>query len=266
MIDVGGPSMLRAAAKNFAHVAAVCRPEQYELVLAELREHGELSLETRRRLAAEAFATTAAYEAAIATWFARGERFPEQLTLVVPQGRRPPVRREPAPGGRALLRGRRPQAPALARRAARRQGALVQQPRRPRGRAARRARVRRAGRRDRQAREPVRRRGRRRRSRRRTSARSRPTRSRRSAASRPQPPGQPGRSGERIAEQFVEVLFAPGYDDGRARGARARSRRCGSCRTASGARDTPGERDYKRVLGGLLVQDARRRDRRTARR
>ena len=81
MIDVGGPSMLRAAAKNFAHVAAVCDPRQYEVVLRELREHGEVSLETRHRLAAEAFATTAAYEAAIATWFARGERFPEQLTL-----------------------------------------------------------------------------------------------------------------------------------------------------------------------------------------
>jgi len=59
MIDVGGPSMLRGAAKNFAHVAPVCRPEQYESVLAELREDGELSLATRRDLAAEAFATTA---------------------------------------------------------------------------------------------------------------------------------------------------------------------------------------------------------------
>ena len=49
MIDVGGPSMLRGAAKNFAHVAAVCRPERYGFVLDELREHGELSLETRRR-------------------------------------------------------------------------------------------------------------------------------------------------------------------------------------------------------------------------
>src|SRR5512146_1432158 len=81
MIDVGGPSMLRAAAKNFAHVAAVSDPRQYEVVLRELREHGEVSLETRRKLAAEAFATSAAYEAAIATWFARDEQFPEQLTL-----------------------------------------------------------------------------------------------------------------------------------------------------------------------------------------
>jgi phosphoribosylaminoimidazolecarboxamide formyltransferase/IMP cyclohydrolase len=81
MIDVGGPSMIRAAAKNFAHVAALSRVEQYETVLAELRAHGEVSLDTRRRLAAEAFATTAAYEATIATWFSETEAYPDQLTL-----------------------------------------------------------------------------------------------------------------------------------------------------------------------------------------
>jgi phosphoribosylaminoimidazolecarboxamide formyltransferase/IMP cyclohydrolase len=81
MIDVGGPAMLRAAAKNFAHVAPVCRPEQYDGVLAELREQGSLSEDTRRRLAAEAFATTAAYEAAIARWFGEREAFPPTLTL-----------------------------------------------------------------------------------------------------------------------------------------------------------------------------------------
>lgn len=79
MIDVGGPSMLRGAAKNFAHVAPVCRPERYESVLSELRERGDLSSQTRRALAAEAFATTAAYEAAIARWFADIEAFPETL-------------------------------------------------------------------------------------------------------------------------------------------------------------------------------------------
>jgi phosphoribosylaminoimidazolecarboxamide formyltransferase/IMP cyclohydrolase len=77
MIDIGGPSMLRGAAKNFAHVAPVCRPERYESVLAELRERGDLSLATRRSLAAEAFATTAAYEAAIARWFGDVEAFPD---------------------------------------------------------------------------------------------------------------------------------------------------------------------------------------------
>jgi phosphoribosylaminoimidazolecarboxamide formyltransferase / IMP cyclohydrolase len=79
MIDIGGPSMLRGAAKNFAHVAPVCRPERYESVLAELRESGGLSLQTRRALATEAFATTAAYEAAIARWFGDVEAFPETL-------------------------------------------------------------------------------------------------------------------------------------------------------------------------------------------
>jgi phosphoribosylaminoimidazolecarboxamide formyltransferase / IMP cyclohydrolase len=81
MIDVGGPSMLRGAAKNFAHVAPVSRPERYGFVLDELREKGSLSLETRRELAAEAFATTAAYEAAIATWFSDREAFPETIVL-----------------------------------------------------------------------------------------------------------------------------------------------------------------------------------------
>ena len=79
MIDVGGPSMLRGAAKNFAHVAPVCRPERYGPVLAELKEKGDLTLATRRALAAEAFATTAAYEAAIAHWFGDVEAFPETL-------------------------------------------------------------------------------------------------------------------------------------------------------------------------------------------
>ena len=80
MIDIGGPSMLRAAAKNFAHVVPVCRPAQYRDVLAELRGTGEVSAATRRRLAAEAFATTAAYEASIAQWFSGREPFPERLT------------------------------------------------------------------------------------------------------------------------------------------------------------------------------------------
>ena len=81
MIDVGGPSMLRGAAKNFAHVAPVCRPEQYDVVLAELRERGDLPFPTRRALAAEAFATTAAYETAIARWFGDIEALPDRLTL-----------------------------------------------------------------------------------------------------------------------------------------------------------------------------------------
>jgi phosphoribosylaminoimidazolecarboxamide formyltransferase/IMP cyclohydrolase len=80
MIDIGGPSMLRGAAKNFAHVVPVCRAERYGSILAELRESGGIAPETRRVLAAEAFAVTAAYEASIARWFSDTSAFPEILT------------------------------------------------------------------------------------------------------------------------------------------------------------------------------------------
>jgi phosphoribosylaminoimidazolecarboxamide formyltransferase/IMP cyclohydrolase len=79
MIDIGGPALLRAAAKNFFHVAAVARPERYDRLLGELREHGELSLDTRRSLAGETFVVTAAYESAISAWFNERESFPEGL-------------------------------------------------------------------------------------------------------------------------------------------------------------------------------------------
>src|SRR5262249_37490025 len=78
MIDIGGPALLRGAAKNFASVTVVCRPQDYDVVLSELREHeGVVTPELRRRLAAVAFARTAAYESAIANWFQRGDEFPE---------------------------------------------------------------------------------------------------------------------------------------------------------------------------------------------
>jgi phosphoribosylaminoimidazolecarboxamide formyltransferase/IMP cyclohydrolase len=70
-IDVGGPAMIRAAAKNHADVAVVVEPAEYALVLDEFAQHGGMTtLELRRRLAAKAFARTAAYDAAIANWFA----------------------------------------------------------------------------------------------------------------------------------------------------------------------------------------------------
>jgi phosphoribosylaminoimidazolecarboxamide formyltransferase/IMP cyclohydrolase len=77
-IDIGGPTMIRAAAKNHAFAAVVTSPESYDAVLDELREaDGTLSLPTRRWLAAEAFAYTARYDTAIARWFAEGaEGFP----------------------------------------------------------------------------------------------------------------------------------------------------------------------------------------------
>ena len=69
LIDIGGPAMVRAAAKNHAHVGVVVDPTDYEPVLEELRTGGALSDATRRRLARDAFAHTAAYDAAIVTWF-----------------------------------------------------------------------------------------------------------------------------------------------------------------------------------------------------
>ena len=67
-IDVGGPALVRAAAKNWAHVGVVTDPADYPEVLAELEATGELSVATRHRLARRAFALTATYDAAIGTW------------------------------------------------------------------------------------------------------------------------------------------------------------------------------------------------------
>jgi phosphoribosylaminoimidazolecarboxamide formyltransferase/IMP cyclohydrolase len=78
MIDVGGPALLRAAAKNFASVTVVARAQDYDDVLEELRAGGGTStLELRRRLAGIAFARSAAYESAIARWFQRDSGLPE---------------------------------------------------------------------------------------------------------------------------------------------------------------------------------------------
>ena len=68
LIDVGGPTMVRAAAKNHDHVAVVVDPADYGPVLEELRSTGAISLETRRQLARQAFAHTAGYDAAIVEW------------------------------------------------------------------------------------------------------------------------------------------------------------------------------------------------------
>jgi len=77
-IDIGGPSMIRAAAKNHAFAAAVTSPESYDAVLDELRlSDGQLSMATRGSLAAEAFAYTARYDTAVTRWFAeKSEDFP----------------------------------------------------------------------------------------------------------------------------------------------------------------------------------------------
>jgi phosphoribosylaminoimidazolecarboxamide formyltransferase / IMP cyclohydrolase len=253
MIDVGGPSMLRAAAKNFAHVAAVSSAEQYGVVLGELRDHGVVSLETRRRLAREAFQTTAAYESAIAAWFGGTEPFPDQLTLAFAKAadlsygenphqraayyrelgaRRHLLSRVEQLGGKELsynnladLEG--------ARRVAREftlPAAVIVKHANPCGVAVA-ATIEEAWERALAA-DPVSAFGC-------VAVLNRPV---------------PAALGARIAERFVEVLLAPGYEDAAVEALRAkkalrilweRERRT----------DTPGEQDYKRVLGGLLVQD-----------
>ena len=85
LIDVGGPTMVRAAAKNHARVGVVVDPSEYEPLLAELRADGSLSSATRRRLARAAFAHTAAYDAAIVGWLDDGadEVLPPTLHLAL---------------------------------------------------------------------------------------------------------------------------------------------------------------------------------------
>lgn len=82
-IDIGGPSMVRSAAKNHAFVTVVVDPSDYERVLSELEANGETSQALRRELAAKAFGHTAAYDALIAQYFQQllDQPFPEQLTL-----------------------------------------------------------------------------------------------------------------------------------------------------------------------------------------
>jgi phosphoribosylaminoimidazolecarboxamide formyltransferase/IMP cyclohydrolase len=81
-IDIGGPSMLRSAAKNFASVWVIADPDDYGRVYSAL-EAGDDDIELRRILAGKAYAHTAAYDAAIASWFARerGDKFPEEIVV-----------------------------------------------------------------------------------------------------------------------------------------------------------------------------------------
>jgi phosphoribosylaminoimidazolecarboxamide formyltransferase/IMP cyclohydrolase len=82
-IDIGGPTMLRSAAKNHAFVTVVVDAGDYEAVIAEIRESGDTTLETRKRLAAKVFRHTAAYDALISQYLSalNGELLPERLTV-----------------------------------------------------------------------------------------------------------------------------------------------------------------------------------------
>ncbi|MGZ3674034.1 MAG: bifunctional phosphoribosylaminoimidazolecarboxamide formyltransferase/IMP cyclohydrolase, partial [Ktedonobacterales bacterium] len=82
-IDIGGVTLLRAAAKNYPHVTVIVRPQDYPDVLTELETNGATSAETRKRLAAGAFQHTALYDSAIAAYLRRDTDealFPEQVT------------------------------------------------------------------------------------------------------------------------------------------------------------------------------------------
>jgi phosphoribosylaminoimidazolecarboxamide formyltransferase/IMP cyclohydrolase len=86
-IDVGGPAMLRAAAKNHTDVTVLVDPADYATVLAELEASGDTSIDTRSRLAAKAYAHTAAYDTCVSDYLMRAqqlpiERFPDNLPLV----------------------------------------------------------------------------------------------------------------------------------------------------------------------------------------
>jgi phosphoribosylaminoimidazolecarboxamide formyltransferase/IMP cyclohydrolase len=253
MIDVGGPSMLRAAAKNFAYVAPVSRPEQYEPVLEELRANGEVSLDMRRRLAADAFATTAAYEATIARWFSDIEAFPERIVpaftkvLDLPHGENPHQRGAyyAEDGARIHVLSQVEQlhgkelsynnlndlsAARLLTREFALPACVIVKHANPCGVAVA-ATIEEAYEKA-LASDPV-------------SAYGGIVVLNRQVTAE---------LGSRLAEQFVEVLLAPGYDDGALetlkRKAAIRILFDGERRRAEA-----GERDYKRVLGGLLVQD-----------
>lgn len=80
-IDIGGPSMLRSAAKNFNSVTVVCDPDDYAKVLDEIREGGDTTLETRLRLSAKAYTHTALYDSHIAAYMRKAAGLPEKLFL-----------------------------------------------------------------------------------------------------------------------------------------------------------------------------------------
>jgi len=253
MIDIGGPSMLRGAAKNFAHVAPVCRPERYDHVLEEIRERGDLLLETRRRLAGETFAMTAAYEAAIANWFSDPETFPAALLpgftkeLELSYGENPHQRAAyyAERGARRHLLSRVEQlhgrelsfnnlndlsAARLVAREFELPACVIVKHANPCGVAV-------AGSIE-QAYE--------------RALSSDPVSAYGGVVVLNRPVSEA--LGEKLAEQFVELLFAPGFDEA----ALERLTQKPSTRILEDRerrRDNPGERDYKRVLGGLLVQE-----------
>jgi phosphoribosylaminoimidazolecarboxamide formyltransferase / IMP cyclohydrolase len=253
LIDIGGPAMLRAAAKNFAHVAPVSSPARYDEILVELRARRELSLETRRRLAAETFELTAVYEAAIANWFTAPEVFPEALMpgfskeVELAYGENPHQRAAyySERGARRhllsmveQLHGRQLSfnnlndlsAARLVAREFERPGCVIVKHANPCGVAV-------AGSIE-QAYE--------------RALHADPLSAYGGVVVLNRPVSEA--LGEKLAEQFVEVLFAPGYDK-RALELLKEKPTTRILEDRERRLSNPGERDYKRVLGGLLVQE-----------
>jgi phosphoribosylaminoimidazolecarboxamide formyltransferase/IMP cyclohydrolase len=253
MIDIGGPALLRAAAKNHAAVLPVCRPGDYEAVLSEVRSgDGDVSPETRRRLATVAFATTAAYDAAVADWLSDTSH-PEALIPVFDKVSDLAYGENPHQGAAYYAeRGARTHLLArveqlhgrelsfnnlndlnAARMIAREftlPACVIVKHANPCGVA--------IGASIEEAYEVA-------------------------LAADPLSAyggvvvlnrGVSAALGERLAEQFVEVLFAPGYDEV-ALAALARKRSIRILNDLERRNPDVSERDYKRVLGGLLVQD-----------
>jgi phosphoribosylaminoimidazolecarboxamide formyltransferase/IMP cyclohydrolase len=254
MIDIGGPAMLRAAAKNFVHVIPVCRAERYEPLVERLAADGDIDLATRRELAAEAFAHTAAYEATIAGWFAEVDPFPPGLSLSLERVRGLAYGENPhqraayyaESGVRRHLLSRVEQVSGRelsfnnlndlnAARAVLGEFALpscaIVKHANPCGVAVD-ATIEAAYEKALGA-DPI-------------SAYGGIV-----ALNRPVSPELAGR----LAEQFVEVLIAPDYEEG---ALERLSRKDATRLLRDGERrgPTPGERDYRRVVGGFLVQDA----------
>ena len=253
MIDIGGPSMLRAAAKNFAHCVPVCRRERYGQVLAQLRATSEVSAELRRELAAEAFATTAAYEAAIAEWFSDRESFPPTIARAftkvqdLPYGENPHQRAAyyAEAGARRHLLSRVEQlhgrelslinlydlsAAVMLLREFTLPACVIVKHANPCGVAVSGS-IQEAYERALTA-DPL-------------SAFGMVC-----ALNRPVPAGL----GRRLAERFADVLYAPAYEAAALEALRVKPETRILMDTERRA-VTPGEKDYKRVLGGLLVQD-----------
>ena len=157
-IDIGGPTLIRAAAKNHPFTAVVVSPESYDAVLEELRQNGRQAVGPHpREPGARGLRADGALRHGDLALVRRARGgLPGAVHALVREGARPAVRREPAPAGRVLRRGRRAYAPDVDGVEAARQGADVQQPARSRAGAAADRRVRAAGRGDHQAQQPVR--------------------------------------------------------------------------------------------------------------